>query len=152
MTMQRMYRTPLVVTAALLLAAGILSGQQSVFTPGGTLPLLDAYLEPLRQQAGIPGMSAAVLSDGELVWEKGYGFQNIATRERPTADTPYLVGDMSSTLAAVLLLQCVEQRRAGPGRAVLALRAGGSRTRRDASRHSESCAARVRARAVHLQP
>jgi len=113
MTMPRMYRTSLVVTAALVLAAGILSGQQSVFSPGGTLPLLDAYLEPLRLQAGIPGMSAAVLSDGELVWEKGYGFQNVATRERPTADTPYLVGDMSSTLAAVLLLQCVQERRVG---------------------------------------
>jgi CubicO group peptidase (beta-lactamase class C family) len=113
MTMGRLYRTPLVVAGALVLAAGLLSGQQSVFTPGGTLPLLDAYLEPLRLQAGIPGMSAAVLSDGVLVWEKGYGFQNIATRERPTADTPYLVGDMSGTLAAVLLLQCVEQRRVG---------------------------------------
>jgi CubicO group peptidase (beta-lactamase class C family) len=113
MKMRRLLRTPLVVAAAFVLAAGILSGQQSVFTPGGTLPLLDAYLEPLRLQAGIPGMSAAVLSDGELVWEKGYGFQNLATRERPTADTPYLVGDMSGTLAAVLLLQCVEQRRVG---------------------------------------
>jgi CubicO group peptidase (beta-lactamase class C family) len=111
--MRRLVRTPLVVAAALVVAAGILSAQQSVFTPGGTLPLLDAYLEPLRLQAGIPGMSAAVLSDGKLVWEKGYGFQNVATRERPTADTPYLVGDMSGTLAAVLLLQCVEQRRVG---------------------------------------
>lgn len=113
MMMRRLFRTPLVAAAAFVLAAGILSAQQPVFTPGGTLPLLDSYLEPLRLQAGIPGMSAAVLSDGELVWEKGYGFQNIATRERPTADTPYLVGDMSGTLAAVLLLQCVEQRRVG---------------------------------------
>ena len=47
------------------------------------------------------------------VWEKGFGFQNVATRERATPDTPYLVGDMSGTLAAVLLLQCVEQRRLG---------------------------------------
>jgi len=111
----RLLRTSLVAAAAVVLAAGMPSGQQqSIFTPGGTLPVLDAYLEPLRLQAGIPGMSAAVLSDGELVWEKGYGFQNLSTRERPTADTPYLVGDMSGTLAAVLLLQCVEQRRVGP--------------------------------------
>ena len=114
MTMGRLLRTPLVVAVALAVAAGVLSAQQPVFTPGGTLPVLDAYLEPLRLQAGIPGLSAAVLSDGELVWEKGYGFQNLATRERPTADTPYLVGDMSGMLAAVLLLQCVEERRVGP--------------------------------------
>src|SRR4051812_8825040 len=114
MTMRRTFTTPLMLAAALAAAVTALSAQQpSDFTPGGTLPLLDAYLEPLRLQAGIPGMSAAVLSDGELVWEKGYGFQNISTRERPTADTPYLVGDMSGPLAAVLLLQCVEQRRVG---------------------------------------
>ena len=87
--------------------------QPSVFTPGGSLPVLDSYLEALRQQAGIPGMSAIVLKDGDPVWEKGYGFLNTATRERATPDTPYMVGDMSGTLAAILLLQCVEQRRVG---------------------------------------
>jgi len=87
--------------------------QPSIFTAGGSLPVLDSYLEALRLQVGIPGMSAAVLKDGEIIWEKGYGFQNTTTRERATPDTPYLVGDMSGTLAAVLLLQCVDQRRMG---------------------------------------
>jgi CubicO group peptidase (beta-lactamase class C family) len=85
--------------------------QPSVFAGAGVLPLMDAYLESLRQQVGIPGMSAAILKDGEIIFEKGYGFQNLATRERATPDTPYFVGDVSETLAAVLLLQCVEQRR-----------------------------------------
>jgi len=58
-------------------------------------------------------MSAAVVREGVPVWEKGYGFQNVAARLRATPDTPYLVGDVSQTLAAVLLLQCVEQRRLG---------------------------------------
>src|SRR5438045_1733669 len=56
-------------------------------------------------------MSAAVVREGSVIWEKGYGFQNVGTRVRATPDTPYLVGDMSGTLAAVLLLQCVEQKR-----------------------------------------
>jgi CubicO group peptidase (beta-lactamase class C family) len=97
------------LAAILLSATAFPSGQQpSIFTPAGTL---ENYLESLRQQAGIPGMSAAVVKDGVVVWEKGYGFQNVATRLRATPDTPYLVGDISGTLAAVLLLQCVEQRR-----------------------------------------
>src|ERR1051326_2215630 len=85
--------------------------QPSLFTPGGTIPLLETYLESMRQQAGIPGMSAAVLRDQEIIWDKGFGYQNVAARIRATADTPYLIGDASGTLAAVLLLQCVEQRR-----------------------------------------
>jgi CubicO group peptidase (beta-lactamase class C family) len=111
--MTRTRRTTVALLAAILVSAIALpSGQQrSLLTPGGTISVLESYLEPLRQQSGIPGMSAAVLKDGVVVWEKGYGFQNVATRLRATPDTPYLVGDVSETLAAVLLLQCVEQRR-----------------------------------------
>jgi CubicO group peptidase (beta-lactamase class C family) len=108
-------RTRLALLAAILLLALVpAAGQQPpppLFTPAGTLPVLESYLEALRQQSGIPGMSAAVMRDGVIIWEKGYGFQNVAARVRATPDTPYLVGDLSGTLAAVLLLQCVEQRR-----------------------------------------
>ena len=88
----------------------VTSAQQPVFTPYGIIPVLDSYLEALRQQTGIPGMSAAIVRDGVILWEKGYGYQNVATRERATPSTPYMIGDASSTLAATLLLQCVEQR------------------------------------------
>jgi CubicO group peptidase (beta-lactamase class C family) len=99
------------LACVLLIASAVASAQQPIFTPYGIVPVLDAYLEALRQQAGIPGMSAAIVRDGVVLWEKGYGFQNLATRERATPATPYLIGDASGMLAAVLLLQCVEQRR-----------------------------------------
>lgn len=102
------------LSAFLLLAVSAVSGQQqapALYTPAGTIPILESYLEALRQQSGIPGLSAVIVRDGVVAWEKGFGFQNVATRVRATPDTPYVVGDMSGTLAAVLLLQCVEQRR-----------------------------------------
>ncbi len=76
----------------------------------GSLTIFDAYLESLRQQAEIPGISAAIVKDSQIVWERGYGFQDIAARLAATPDTPYVVGDLSESFAAVLLLQCVEQR------------------------------------------
>ena len=96
---------------AALLTTGVAAQQPSVYAPLGGIPVLDTYLESLRQQAGIPVMSAAIVHDGTIIWEKGYGFQNTATRLRATPDTPYAVGDLSSTLAAVLVLKCVEQRK-----------------------------------------
>jgi CubicO group peptidase (beta-lactamase class C family) len=106
-------RTRLAVLAAtVLLAVTVASGQQPpTLSPAGTIPVLESYLEALRLQSGIPGMSATVLRDGVVIWEKGYGFQDVSARLRATPDTPYLVGDMAETLASVLLLQCVEQRR-----------------------------------------
>lgn len=71
---------------------------------------LETYLEQLRVQTGIPGMSGAVVLDGRIIWERGFGFQNVETRLRATPDTPYPVADLTQTLAAVLLLQCTELR------------------------------------------
>jgi CubicO group peptidase (beta-lactamase class C family) len=74
-------------------------------------PPIEHYLEALRQQAGIPGLSAAVVQDGQIVWERGFGFQDLEARIRATPDTPYYAGGLSQSLAAVLLLQCVEHKR-----------------------------------------
>ena len=95
----------------LVLGVAVVSlSAQTLVVPGTTFTVLENYLESARQQAGIPGMSALVVNNEDVVWDKGFGFQNVAARIRPTGDTPYMVGDMSQTLAAILLLQCVEQR------------------------------------------
>ena len=109
----RVRRRAVASVLAVIASAAILRAQQqpSIFTPSGTIPVLESYLESLRQQAGIPGMSAALLRDGDIAWEKGFGYENLASRVRATPDTPYLVGDLTGTLAATLVLQCVEQRR-----------------------------------------
>ena len=73
----------------------------------------ESYLESLRAQAGIPGMSAALVQDGQIVWERGFGFQNVDARIRATPDTPYPIADISQTLASVLVLQCAEERQLG---------------------------------------
>jgi CubicO group peptidase (beta-lactamase class C family) len=75
-----------------------------------TVSPFETYLESLRVQAGIPGMSAAIVQEGQIVWERGFGFQNQEARIRATPDTPYPIGDLSQTIGSVLLLQCAEQR------------------------------------------
>ena len=99
-----------VLAVLLLLSPGGGSAQQP-FNRFEVFSVLDTYLEALRQQAAIPGMSAAVVKDDVILWERGYGFQDLNLRIRATPDTPYLAGDISGTLAAVLLLQCVQERR-----------------------------------------
>jgi CubicO group peptidase (beta-lactamase class C family) len=71
----------------------------------------ESYVESLRQQAGIPAISGALVQEGVIVWERGLGFANLETRVRATPDTPYPLADLSQPFAAVLLLQCVEHGR-----------------------------------------
>jgi CubicO group peptidase (beta-lactamase class C family) len=73
-------------------------------------PTFETYLEALRRQAGIPGLSAAIVKDGQIAWERGFGYQNVEARIPATPDTPYPISDISETFASTLLLQCVEER------------------------------------------
>jgi CubicO group peptidase (beta-lactamase class C family) len=71
--------------------------------------LFERYLESLRQQAGIPGLSAAILQNRQIVWERGFGLQEVENAVAATPTTPYVVGGLTETMSSVLLLQCVER-------------------------------------------
>src|SRR5215471_411259 len=106
-------RKPVAVVAILLgLAAlrGAAQQQSPLISTSPTLPVLESYLESLRQQAGIPGMSGVLVRDRAVAWSKGFGFADVTARIGASPDTPYLVGDVSEIFAATLLMQCVEQR------------------------------------------
>ena len=55
------------VSAAVLLSGSGLRAQALPFL------LFERYLDPLRIQAGIPGLSAVILQDDQVVWERGLG-------------------------------------------------------------------------------
>ena len=98
----RTFRIAAVVSLAL--ALGQQSSAQSL-----TFSLLERYLESLREQAAVPGISAAVVQNGSIVWEKGFGLQDVERLVVPRPDTPYPVTDLSQTFAATVLLdQCVD--------------------------------------------
>jgi CubicO group peptidase (beta-lactamase class C family) len=87
--------------------------------PGAQLPsdreqrlaLFTRYLEPLRIQAGIPGLSAAITSDGRIIWEGGLGFSDVDARVAAAPHTPYPIASITKTATSTLLMQCVEENR-----------------------------------------
>lgn len=70
---------------------------------------LESYLEALRVQAGIPGMSAAIVGETDIVWERGFGRQDIDRAIAAQPDTPFHIDGLGEMLTATLVLQCVEQ-------------------------------------------
>jgi CubicO group peptidase (beta-lactamase class C family) len=96
---------PLLVVLAFALGTAHEASAQAL-----TLSLFERYLETLRVQAGIPGLSAAVIQGGVVVWERGLGRQDLDGRIPATPDTPYAIGNMSQALSSTLLLRkCVDQ-------------------------------------------
>jgi CubicO group peptidase (beta-lactamase class C family) len=71
--------------------------------------LFERYLEPLRVQAGIPGLSAAIVQEGQIVWERGFGQADIENNIAARPDTPYNIADLTETFTTLLLAQCAER-------------------------------------------
>jgi CubicO group peptidase (beta-lactamase class C family) len=73
--------------------------------------LFERYVEPLRVQLGIPGLSAAIVQDGQIVWEKGFGQSDVENFVVAKPDTPYNIADLTQTFTTILLAQCAERGR-----------------------------------------
>jgi CubicO group peptidase (beta-lactamase class C family) len=101
--MLRVRKAAVVALIASVWIQAVASAQQTL-----AFTLFEQYVEPLRQQAGIPGISAAILQDGQVVWERGFGYRDVEAALPATADTPYLIADLTQTFTAVMTLMCVE--------------------------------------------
>ena len=72
---------------------------------------LDRALDSLRVCHDIPGLAAAVVTDGEVAFARGYGWADVEGRRPVTAQTPFRVASLTKPIAATALLRLVEQGR-----------------------------------------
>jgi len=86
----------------------LLRAQTQPTTVAERIALFSRYVEPFRVQAGIPGLSAAAVVGGRIVWEQGYGFADFEAHVAAAPDTPYRIASLTKTFTSVLLMQCVE--------------------------------------------
>jgi CubicO group peptidase (beta-lactamase class C family) len=87
------------------------SGAQPTGDRDQRLTLFTRYLDSLRIQAGIPGLSAAITSNGRITWEGGLGFADLEARIAAAPHTPYPIASITKTASSTLLMQCVEEGR-----------------------------------------
>ena len=99
----------LILAAAFTVAAGAWQQRSAALDFGATA--FESYIELLRQQAQIPGLSGLLIQDGTVVWERGLGYANLEARIPARPDTPYAIGDLTEALSAVVVLRCAEERR-----------------------------------------
>jgi len=103
-----MKRSTVLAVIALAIVLRVPARAQAPAPDAQRLALFGRYLDALRIQAGIPGLSAAVVSGGRVVWEAGYGFADVEARVAAAPDTPYPIASITKTFTSTVLGQCVE--------------------------------------------
>jgi CubicO group peptidase (beta-lactamase class C family) len=90
------------VGAAALLAPPLRARAAGV--PAG----LGRTIQDLMHAGRLPGLSAAVVRDGDVVWSHTGGMANIEAGRRATSDTLFMLASVSKTVVATAVLQAIE--------------------------------------------
>jgi len=99
--------------AGLLLSTGAAAQQRPIAAHPKVvqaLELLRVWLNAQQAYDRIPGVSAAVVRDQQLVWSGGVGYSDLATKTPATASTIYSICSISKLFTSVAVMQ---QRDAG---------------------------------------
>ena len=70
-----------------------------------TLRLIDAWFESEQCYAQLPGLSAGLVVDQELIWTGGYGYSNPEEKIPTTADTLYSICSISKLFTSIAVMQ-----------------------------------------------
>src|SRR5947209_17223316 len=70
---------------------------------------LDTLIERERIDAGIPGISVAIVDDQTMIWAKGFGHSDLAKTRPATPESVYRVGSVSKLFTDIAVMQLVEE-------------------------------------------
>ena len=93
----------------LLLALAALASPALADPPAG----LDARIEALRQQAGVPGLAVSIVEHGRIVLAKGYGVRRLGSAARVDADTLFMNGSTGKAMTVAALATLVDAGKLG---------------------------------------
>ena len=73
------------------------------------LAAIEEKTEKRRKELGIPGMSLAIVKDGEVIYMKGLGYKDFEKQIAVTPDTQFAIGSASKAFTALSALMSVDE-------------------------------------------
>lgn len=73
------------------------------------LRLIEHWMEAERDYKHLPGISASVTKDQEILWSKAYGVSNMANKVPATPATTYSICSISKLFTAIAIMQLYDE-------------------------------------------
>ncbi len=71
--------------------------------------IVTTRLDNLMRNRNVPGLSVAVINDGEIEWARGFGVADVERQIPVTSDTLFQAASISKPIAAMVALDLVEE-------------------------------------------
>jgi CubicO group peptidase (beta-lactamase class C family) len=102
-------RTRAVRTLSVVVAIVAVTAARGAAQAPLTTLLFERYMNALRAQANIPGMSGVIIQNRTVIWGDGFGFADIQQAIPARPDTPYRISGLTEILSSALLLEQCEE-------------------------------------------
>ena len=79
--------------------------------PPAQLEDFDAYVESVRKQFDVPGIAVAIVKDGEIVLERGYGVRELGKPGKVDAHTLFAIASNTKAFTSAALSMLAERRQ-----------------------------------------
>jgi CubicO group peptidase (beta-lactamase class C family) len=73
--------------------------------------VIDKYIEQARKDWNVPGMSVAIVKDGQIVMSKGYGVKELGKKDNVDGNTQFAIASNTKAFVASALARLVEEGR-----------------------------------------
>jgi serine beta-lactamase-like protein LACTB len=107
----RVQHKALVSAVALCLLLTCAAVSQAAELASEKTTAIDAAVARFMAEKRVPGLSAAIVTDGQLSLERGYGLADVENQVPASPATVYRLASISKMLTAVAVMQLVEQEK-----------------------------------------
>lgn len=78
--------------------------------PAAIISDLETRIPLLMKKSGIPGLQIALVREGRIIWNKGFGVKNTVTKEPVTGETVFEAASLTKPLFAYVVMKLVEEK------------------------------------------
>ncbi|MEO7111759.1 MAG: serine hydrolase domain-containing protein, partial [Polyangiaceae bacterium] len=67
------------------------------------------YVDHARERAKVPGAAVAIVQNGAVVFQQGFGVRDLTHKEKVTPDTLFMIGSTTKSLTTLMMAELVDQ-------------------------------------------
>ncbi|MFK7948391.1 MAG: serine hydrolase [Saprospiraceae bacterium] len=71
----------------------------------------DKFIESTMKDWNVPGLSVAIVKDGDVLLAKGYGYADVENKRKADSKTLFAIGSSSKAFTAAAVMQLVDEKK-----------------------------------------
>jgi len=72
---------------------------------------LTAWVQMAMKTLGVPGVSLGLVQDGKVVFADGFGVRELGKKDKPDADTLYMIASNTKAMTTLMLAKLVDEKK-----------------------------------------